>query len=206
MSSPGPYDDPPSTEDLVDQASQGDPVAVDALLVRFLPGLRAYVRLRAGPMIRARESASDLVQSVCREVLEHKDQLRYGGEAGFKHWLYTTAFRKIANRKEYYQAAKRDVRRERPAKPNADDSAGDILSGYGTLTTPSKFAIAHEQVERLEAAFDRLSEEHREVILLARMIGHSRAEIARITGRTEGAVRSMLSRALAQLAGHLDTE
>ena len=35
---------------------------LDELLLQFLPGLRAFVRLRTGPMIRARESSRDLVQ------------------------------------------------------------------------------------------------------------------------------------------------
>ncbi|MCA8975247.1 MAG: hypothetical protein KDC98_11025, partial [Planctomycetes bacterium] len=55
--------------DLVDSASHGDPQAVEELLVRHLPRLRAFVRLRSPFALRARESCSDLVQSVCREVI-----------------------------------------------------------------------------------------------------------------------------------------
>ena len=48
-----------------------------------------------GPQLRAKESASDLVQSVCREVLGRLDRFQHGGEAGFRHWLYATALRKV---------------------------------------------------------------------------------------------------------------
>ena len=85
---------------------------VDELLERHLPGLRAFVRLKAGALVRFRESESDIVQSTCREVLERLDEFRHGGEAGFRHWLYTTALRKILDKHEHYTAQKRDVRRE----------------------------------------------------------------------------------------------
>jgi DNA-directed RNA polymerase specialized sigma24 family protein len=89
-----------ATRQLVQHATQGDRPAIDQLLERYLPGLRAFIRMRAGPMIRRRESESDLAQSVCREVLEHLDQFQYGDEVGFKRWLYTTALRKILHRYE----------------------------------------------------------------------------------------------------------
>ena len=90
--------DSSSSPDLLRQASGGDDAALGELLARHLPGLRAYVRQRTGQAIRARESVSDLVQSVCREVIQHADRFQYGGEVGFKPWLYKTALRKIANR------------------------------------------------------------------------------------------------------------
>ncbi|MFO0985459.1 MAG: sigma-70 family RNA polymerase sigma factor [Planctomycetota bacterium] len=189
-------------EMLVQEASRGDAVAVESLLTRFLPGLRAFIRLRTGKLLRARESASDLVQSVCREVIEHLDRFQYRSEAGFKYWLYTEALRKIANRREYHEAAKRDVRKEhRPDQGAADQ---DLLASYQTLTTPSQHAIAHEELERIERAFDQLPETEREVILLSRIVGLSADEIAEQQGRSQGAVRTALSRALAKLAEHLD--
>ncbi|TAH37176.1 MAG: sigma-70 family RNA polymerase sigma factor [Planctomycetota bacterium] len=59
---------------------------------------------------------------------------------------------------------------------------------------------AREELERAEAAFDKLAEDEREVILLANVVGLSRAEIAAQLGKSEGAVRTMLSRALSHLA------
>lgn len=49
---------------LTEAACRGDRAALDALVVRFLPELRAFVRLRAGPALREWESTSDIVQSV----------------------------------------------------------------------------------------------------------------------------------------------
>jgi len=194
------------TGTLVRQASQGDRPAVELLLQRHLPGLRAFIRLRAGPMIRKRESESDLAQSVCREVLEHLDKFQYGDETGFKRWLYTTALRKILHRYEYYAADKRNVMREAQGPAQGATTHGDasLMDAYRTFSTPSQHAMKREEVERVEKAFDGLRDEQREVISLAHVVGMSRAEIAAQLGKSEGAVRTMLSRALAELAEKLE--
>ena len=62
-----------------------------------------------GQVLFYRESASDIVQSVCREVLQNMERFRHPSEAAFKRWLFKTAVRKIAHRREYYGAAKRDA-------------------------------------------------------------------------------------------------
>ena len=189
------------TRQLVDSASQGDAAAVNQLLIQHLPKLQAFVRLRMGPQLRAKEGSADLVQSTCREVLEHIDRFQYRGEAGFKNWLYTTAMRKIVNRHEFYTAQKRDAGREVPLEVRTGSSS-DVNLGdcYRTFATPSRAVSVKEALELTEKAFDQLPEHYREVIILARLVGMSRAEIAERTGRTEGAVRTLLSRALATLA------
>lgn len=192
---------------LAARASQGDGQAVEALLERHLPGLRAFVRLRTGPDLRAKEASSDIVQSVCLEILQHLDRYRYPGDANFRHWLYATAWRKLSNRRKYYRSDKRDLGREARGGPAGDsDPEARLLGCYSGFATPSKAASAREQIERVEAAFARMPEEHREVILLAHVAGLPRAEIARQMNRSEGAVRVLLSRALAALAELLHEE
>ena len=193
---------PEEVQHLVEAAARGDSRAVEELLERYLSGLRAFVRLRAGPLVRARESSSDLVQSTCREVLEHADRFRFPNEGAFKSWLFTTALRKIQNRHEFYRAQKRDVMRE--AGQDADPDAGGILSHYASFSTPSRHAILKEEMERVERAFEELTDEQREVVTLAHLVGLSRAEIAEQMGKSEGAVRVLLHRSLAKLAGLLD--
>jgi RNA polymerase sigma factor (sigma-70 family) len=59
---------------------------------------------------------------------------------------------------------------------------------------------------RLQAAFDALDADEREVVLLSRVAGLSRAEVAQTMGRTENGVRNLLHRTLAKLAGQLDIQ
>lgn len=49
----------------------------DSLFQRNLPRLVAFIRARAGKAIALRESAADLAQSVCREVLADLKEFEY---------------------------------------------------------------------------------------------------------------------------------
>jgi DNA-directed RNA polymerase specialized sigma24 family protein len=59
--------------------------------------------------------------------------------------------------------------------------------------------MLQEQVEQLEAAFDRLSEDQREVRTLVRVVGLPIEEVAVTMARNAGACRSLLHRATARL-------
>jgi RNA polymerase sigma-70 factor (ECF subfamily) len=182
-------------------SSKNTPPSVEASLAELLPELRSFVRLRMGPALRARESASDLVQSTCREILEHQDRYQDRGSNRFRYWLFTEALRKIRNRLDYYQAARRRPRGE--IRSLRKDSEGDdqaLVSIYRAFSSPSRRMIAREEIERLEAAFEKLPDRYREVITLAKIVGLSHKEIGEAIGRTELASRSLLHRALADLA------
>ena len=206
MPDPGPdQESVDRTRELLLKASQGDEHALESLLQRHLPGLRAYVRLRAGPLVRARESCSDLVQSVCRELLGGAGEFEYRGEAAFRHWLFQAALRKLVARQRFHLADKRDARLEREGGPaDLEERHQELLRAYSGIHTPSRMAVANEEVERIERAFSRLSEEHREVITNSRLLGMSHAELAKQMGKSEGSVRILLHRALARLAGLLE--
>ena len=193
-STPAPGVAADDTRLLVQRTSQGDQAALGALLERQLPALRVFVRLQTGPFLRQRESCSDLVQSVCRELLENLGDFEYRGEEQFRHWLYVATLNKIRARNRYYRAERRDPERE------VDDDNEQIGALYATLLTPSRDAMVRETVERLERAFDELPEHYRDVVLLCRVVGLSQEEVARRMDRTVDSVRNLLHRALARVA------
>jgi len=179
---------------LVQEASAGDSVAIDGLLSRYLPELHAFVRLRAGGSILAREQSEDLVQSVCREVLEDVGTFEWRGEMAFKKWLYLTAQNKIIDRARYWRSQKRDPGREEQLPTNPG-----YYSGYRALLSPSGAAIRGEEVAELEQAFDKLPEDYAQVITLAKILGLPHEDIAAELGKSVPATRMLLHRALARL-------
>lgn len=193
---------PDTSRELIDGAAQGDSEALERLLERHLPGLRAFVRLRSDRLLRAKESESDLVQSVCREVLEHIDRYQYRSEVGFRQWLYRTAERKIIDRFRYYTAQKRNAAREVNGSELALDDTR-LLNSYGTFHSPSHDAIAREELQRIEEAFEHLPSDYREIIVLARVVKLPHAEIARQLDRSPSSIRNALYRGLAMLSDHL---
>ncbi|MFO0981706.1 MAG: sigma-70 family RNA polymerase sigma factor [Planctomycetota bacterium] len=188
--------DDAQTRVAIESAIGGDEQAIHALLTQHLAGLRAFLRLRMGPELRAKESASDLVQSVCLDLLRNMGRYQYRSDANFRRWLYLTAMRKVSNKVAYYRRERRDVAREADVE--------SVGAAYGTLSTPSRGAMQREEVERLERVFDSLAPDHREVLTLSRLVGLSHREIAEIMGRSETATRSLLVRALAALSKALE--
>lgn len=170
-----------------------EPTSVEALVARYLPALRAFVRLRMGAELRAREQSCDIVQSVARELLQKADRFQHGGESGFRSWMFATAHRKVIRHLNVFRTQKRDGAR--------DAVLPEELAGLAP--TPSRHASAREQLTALEAAFDALSEEQREVVTGVRLLGLSHAELAQRLGKSEVAVRKVLSRGLARLAALL---
>ncbi|MBL9079320.1 MAG: sigma-70 family RNA polymerase sigma factor [Planctomycetes bacterium] len=183
------------TEALVAAARRQERPAIEQLLVRHLPGLEAFVRLRMGAGLRGLATAPDLVQSVCREVLEDLGDFEFRGEAPFRAWLYTCAENKLREKHRFHHAAKRDVA---AAVPLPD--ASTFLPAYRTLCTPSRDVELKEQMRRIEAAFDQLPDDYREAVTLHKLCGLSHAEIAARMQRSEGAVRNLVYRGISRLA------
>lgn len=196
--------DPPQqpTRELVVSARGGDAGAAGELVERYLPALRAFVRLRSDNLLRQREADTDMVQTACREALEHLDQFQWRGEGSFRAWLFAFALNKIRNRKNHMLALKRDARRE--VAGTVGDAA--LRAAYATFATPTQELVSREGVSRIEAAIDRLPEAYREVVILSRFVGLTSVEIAAQQGKNEAAVRVQLSRALARLAALLEED
>ncbi len=182
--------------DLIDAARRGEGPALDLLLQRHLPDVGALVRLQAGKSLRTRESWSDLVQTVCRELLTDLRQFRGNSEGEFRGWLGSLVLRKMLEKKRFHLAARRDLRREE----NGFDCEATLCAAYSRLAPPSEQAELREQVERFERAFDLLPDDYREALLGAYFLDHSSAELATRMDRTEEAVRQLLVRARARLA------
>jgi len=178
------------------EGQAGSREALDRLLVRHLPQLRAFVRLRVGDAMRRRESVSDFVQSVCRVVLGSHDRFEFRSEPEFRAWLYGAVLNTLKARREYYGAEKRDPRRD------AGDAAldQDLVSAYSSFFDPMARAIRNEEIAHLERAFEALSADHREVLTLYRIAGLGHEEISKHMGRAPAATRQLLHRAMARLA------
>lgn len=175
---------------------------VARLLETNLDGLRAFLRVRAGAALRAKLGHSDLVQTVCREVLENAETIEFRSDAAFRGWLYTAALRKLIEKQRHFGAEKRNMGREFAVDAEGAEQQA-ALQGYAAAVTPSVMAMGREGARKLEEAFDALDEEQREIITLARFAGLSHAEIAALQNKTEEACRQALRRALIRLSAEL---
>lgn len=168
---------------------------LEELVRRHEQALRRFVGCHAATIVRRRDSISDLVQTVFRELLVAGRHATFEHEGQVRNWLFVTARNKLRDRRKFYLRQRRDLRRERPL-----DVLGDPREVSATVCSPITQAISAEAIQRIERCFLALSAEHREVILLRRIGNLSAAEIGGVIGRGEGATRALLSRALARFS------
>ena len=131
------------------------------------------------------------------KALEGRDRFEFRSEPEFRKWLMVTTDHEILDRRRHFAAGRRNPERTVPG-------ADDLLASYGSICTPSRDAVAKEELARVDAAFDRLPEEYRQVISLRRLLGMSPAEVAEAMGRSEDALRMLLNRALSRLAREME--
>jgi RNA polymerase sigma-70 factor (ECF subfamily) len=83
---------------------------------------------------------------------------------------------------------------------------GDGLAGLAGSSDPVQENQRFEKLKRLDTALARLSDEHRQVVLLHDTEGYKLAEIQDLTGTPIGTVKSRLHRARARLREILDAD
>jgi RNA polymerase sigma-70 factor (ECF subfamily) len=184
------------------RASQGDEAALEQLVAAHAATLRAFLAYRAGAALRARESASDLAQSVVRELYAHlrDGRFEYQGPAELRQWLFRAGELKLRERRRHWARDRRDAQREVAVDALTSAVRDARLVDVHADATPSREVGAHEELARVRSALDSLPARYREVIELARVRGLDHAEIARKLAIHEAASRQLLSRALARLA------
>ena len=166
-----------------------------ARLLAQLPGLTKFVRRRMGPELRARESASDIVQSTCREVLLGAEHLAERGELDLSRWVRAAAEHKLQNRARHWRAQRRAGTEAVPS-----ESAFQAPSS----TSPTRDARLREEAERLTRAFLALTSDERNLLRRSQIDGASHAEIGQELELSSEAVRKRIARALARLSAQLD--
>lgn len=191
------------TQQLVSLAKDGDQSALQTLCEAYGERVLRIVRLRMGGELRSKLQSMDLVQDVLVSALRGLKDFTYQTEGDFLRWLAAITENRIRDNVERLHAEKRDIRREIPLDTSGQSGTDTFVRTVGPVsaTTPSMIVSRREDLDRLEEAIDKMPAEYRQVILLAKIEGLSGAELAQRLGKTPGAARALLSRAMAALAG-----
>lgn len=175
-----PADGPTAAHDHVDQS------AFSALYEAYADRVYRYLLSRTSNQTDAEE----LTSRTFLNAFANLDQYRGRGK-GFSSWLMSIAHNLLVN---WY----RD-RGRRP--PTASlDAAIDIPAD---VPEPGSSLERNELTLQVRTAVERLAPDRQQLISLKYVDGLSNAEIGRIMGRTEGAVKSLHHRTLQQLHGAL---
>lgn len=164
-----------------------DRTAFGELYERYVDRIYAYLLYRTG----SRPDAEDLTQRVFSQALGAiDDHDPDAGSAG--GWLFTIAHNTLAN---YY--------RTRARRPSARLEAA---AGAVDPAVPLDDVEAIEDAHAVRRALARLSAERQHLVLLKYVVGLSNAEIGRVLGKSEGAIKSLLRRTLGALRRELEKD
>lgn len=148
-------------------------------LIALLPRLRRYARV----LTRDTGAADDLVQDTIERAWSRHAQWRPGSD--LRAWLFSI----MHNRRVDVARAERSAPTEAPVDA-ADENDWQAAARFDALD--------------LQRAFDRLSEEHRQVLMLVAVEELSYESAAQTLGVPIGTVMSRLARARRRLRDEID--
>jgi RNA polymerase sigma-70 factor (ECF subfamily) len=171
---------------LVLRCQAGDAEAFEEIVATYSLRLHYFLLKLLGGC----DAAEDVVQDVWLDVYRGLPRLRHPNS--FRGWLYRIARDRAA----------RVLRRKRPLAASLN---GEELASSDADSEP----FTAEDAQGIHAALDRLSTEHREVLLLRFIEDLSYEEIAQITDSPVGTVKSrihhakrLLRRQIEEMQGH----
>jgi len=155
---------------LILRCQAGEGLAFEELVAGYGPGLRYFLE----KMLGESHAADDLLQEIWLDVFRGIAKLT--DPQAFPAWLYRIARNRVFA----------ELRRRRPKTVPAEEM--DLV--LQEETPEAEFTA--EEAARVHEALDQLAPDHREILLLRFLEEMTYEDIARVTGRQVGTVKSRL--------------
>ena len=175
------------------EAAQADPARFEALYRKYLAQVYSYAFYELRDHHEAEDATERTFMAALANLGRFEERARPAdgdGASTFRVWLFQIARNAVAER--------RRRRRRRPEAP---------LEAAATVAAPIDLeadAELHDAAAAAWRAVDRLPGDRRRAIILRFVDEMTTAEIAWVLGRSEGAVRVLIHRALRSVARDLD--
>jgi RNA polymerase sigma-70 factor (ECF subfamily) len=187
-----------SDAELLTRARQGDPAAFGELVDRHRVAVYRAARAALGSHADAEDAAQDAFLLAYRRL----DSFR--GEASFKTWLLTIAWRQAINRRRSLTRMWRRLVAPAPGEPD------DVLAAVAAPASTPEAAAADAELRRaVRDAIRQLSPALRDTFLLAQSDAYSYEEIGAMQRVPVGTVKWRVSEARRKIrealrrAGHV---
>ncbi|HET8527790.1 MAG TPA: sigma-70 family RNA polymerase sigma factor [Gaiellaceae bacterium] len=165
---------------LVDRAQQGDRAALEELYLIHFDRIYSYLHMSVGN----RHDAEDLTTQTFLKMLESIGRFRWQS-APFSAWLFRIAHNLAM---DHFRARRRwQPEEEVPEVPGSEEPSAELAAMQ---------SIGRQSMLEL---IENLSPEQQQVLTLKFVFNFPNADVAKILGKTEGAIKSLQHRALASL-------
>jgi RNA polymerase sigma-70 factor (ECF subfamily) len=178
---------------LIDECLRGDTAAFGELVRRYQERLFNTVYR----LVDNAEDARDVVQEAFLNAYQSLDSFK--GDSRFFTWLYRIAINTAISLKRKQRAG-----RNIEAGRNGDGGVEPLDASE--FSRPGHALEQAEEEHRIQSALNRLSPEHRAVLILKDIEGQKYEQMAEILQVPIGTIRSRLHRARAELRELLESE
>ena len=175
------------------RAAQADPARFEALYRKYLAQVYSFAYWELRDHHEAEDATERTFLAALTNLGRFEERARPAdgeGASTFRVWLFQIARNAVAER-----------RRSRRRRPEASLDAAATIPAAVDLETD---AVLHDDAAAAWRAVERLPGDRRRALILRFVDEMSTAEIAGVLGRSEGAVRVLIHRALRSVARDLD--
>jgi RNA polymerase sigma-70 factor (ECF subfamily) len=170
------------------------------LLDEKRPQLLAYINRQLGARLKQKVEAEDILQETTIDAVRRTAEFEQLQRDPFGWLCQIAEHRLIDAHRRFFQSQKRAGEREVSIDAERADDGGkfaDLLAA--SMTTPSQAFSRNQKEFQLQIALQELPEETREVLRLRYVDGLQTKEIAERLGKTDGAIRVLLTRSVQKL-------
>jgi RNA polymerase sigma-70 factor, ECF subfamily len=165
---------------LVERAQHGDRAALEELYLIHFDRIYSYLHMSVGN----RHDAEDLTTQTFLKMLESIGRFRWQS-APFSAWLFRIAHNLAM---DHFRSRRRwQPEEEVPEVPGSEEPSAELVAMQ---------SIGRQSMLEL---IEKLSPEQQQVLTLKFVFNFQNADVAKILGKTEGAIKSLQHRALASL-------
>ncbi len=188
-------------EQLIERIKAGDRAALGEFIELRTPQLTAFIAKRMSERLKQKVEPADVLQELTVACLGSLDAIELGDRDPFS-WLCQQAERRIIDAHRHHFGAQKcaahgEVGLHSPLHGLDEGQLADMISV--SMTSASQ-AFSRQQKEfHMFEALARLPEDAREALRLRYLEGLPSKEIAERLGKSDGATRVLLTRALSKL-------
>ena len=190
------------SDDLVARIHGRDAQAIADFIAAHRPQLMAFIERQLGAGLRRKVEPDDVFQETSAEAVRALPTAELGDRDPFS-WLCQIAERRIIDlHRHFFGAQKRDAGREVALgsdRGSDSEPAGLINLLVASLTTPSQAFSRNAREARLLEALAKLPEEQQSALRMRYIESLPSKQIAERLGKSDAAVRVMLTRSLKRL-------
>ena len=189
--------------ELIDRIKAGDAEALAAYIQLNRERIGGFIRSITGEHLLSVVELDDLIQEVSAAALTGLASAPLEEYAPMQ-WLQQIARRRVVDAHRFhFDAKRRDAGRKQSIHASDDSAQGLEALLAASMTSPSAAMSRDVRMVRMQEAIETLTPEQRDIIRMRYAEGMPTKQIADKLGKTDVAVRVLLSRSMRQLEKQL---